>query len=231
VTTSPGSPQHVEVACVPVLAAPVAEAITLAGLRPIAVEDAAELTVSLQASTRAYRAVVVDGAAGSLADGLVTCKALRRLDPPFSPILLVVPRSRLDELSHRDELFDDFVAAPLDPVEFASRLRHLLTSRGEPLAASVLERGALSINLTTYQATIDGRALDLTYMEYELLRFFSSNPEQVFTREMLLSRVWGYEYYGGARTVDVHVRRLRAKLGEEHSHVIQTVRGVGYRLA
>ena len=66
-------------------------------------------------------------------------------------------------------------------------------------------------------------------MEYELLRFLSTHPGKVFTRETLLNRVWGYEYYGGARTVDVHVRRLRAKLGEEHAHLIQTVRSVGYR--
>ena len=74
-----------------------------------------------------------------------------------------------------------------------------------------------------------GKVLDLTYMEYELLRFLAARPGKVFTRETLLSRVWGYEYYGGARTVDVHVRRLRAKLGEEHAHLIQTVRSVGYR--
>ena len=85
------------------------------------------------------------------------------------------------------------------------------------------------LNFETYQAGIDGKPLDLTYMEYELLKFFVTHPGKVFTREQLLSRVWGYEYYGGARTVDVHVRRLRAKLGEEHANLIQTVRSVGYR--
>ena len=85
------------------------------------------------------------------------------------------------------------------------------------------------LNLETYQAAVSGRVLDLTYMEYELLRFLAGHPAKVFTRETLLSRVWGYEYYGGARTVDVHIRRLRAKLGEEHAHLIQTVRSVGYR--
>jgi DNA-binding response OmpR family regulator len=87
----------------------------------------------------------------------------------------------------------------------------------------------LVLNLETYQASFAGRPLDLTYMEYELLKFLAQNPGKVFTRETLLSRVWGYEYYGGARTVDVHVRRLRAKLGEEHANLIQTVRSVGYR--
>ena len=93
----------------------------------------------------------------------------------------------------------------------------------------MIEYRELSLNLETYQASIAGRPLDLTYMEYELLKFLAQNPGKVFTREMLLNRVWGYEYYGGARTVDVHVRRLRAKLGEEHAGLIQTVRSVGYR--
>ena len=93
----------------------------------------------------------------------------------------------------------------------------------------LVEHSGLILNLETYQATFNGHALDLTFMEYELLKFLAQNPGKVFTREMLLSRVWGYEYYGGARTVDVHVRRLRAKLGEEHANLIQTVRSVGYR--
>ena len=93
----------------------------------------------------------------------------------------------------------------------------------------LIEYGPLMLNLETYQAAVAGRVLDLTYMEYELLRFLAGHPAKVFTRETLLSRVWGYEYYGGARTVDVHIRRLRAKLGEEHAHLIQTVRSVGYR--
>ena len=86
------------------------------------------------------------------------------------------------------------------------------------------------LDLETYEASVDSQPLDLTFMEYELLRFLAASPGRVFTREVLLSRVWGYEYYGGARTVDVHIRRLRAKLGEEYASLIQTVRSVGYRL-
>jgi DNA-binding response OmpR family regulator len=93
----------------------------------------------------------------------------------------------------------------------------------------VIAYGPLALNLETYQAVCAGRPLDLTFMEYELLRFLAAHPGKVFTREVLLSRVWGYEYFGGARTVDVHIRRLRAKLGEEHAHLIETVRSVGYR--
>jgi DNA-binding response OmpR family regulator len=119
---------------------------------------------------------------------------------------------------------------PFHPVEFDARLKHLLVRGGwAAIAEDVVTYDLLVLNLETYQALIDGRPLDLTYMEYELLKFLASNPGRVFTRETLLSRVWGYEYYGGARTVDVHIRRLRAKLGEEHAGLIQTVRSVGYK--
>jgi DNA-binding response OmpR family regulator len=93
----------------------------------------------------------------------------------------------------------------------------------------VVRVGSLEMNLATYQVAIDGRPVDFTYMEYELLKFLVTHPRRVFSREALLSRVWGYDYYGGARTVDVHVRRVRAKLGSEHAARIKTVRSVGYR--
>jgi DNA-binding response OmpR family regulator len=85
------------------------------------------------------------------------------------------------------------------------------------------------MDLSAYQATVDGVLMDLTRLEFELLKFLATHRGTVYTREMLLSLVWGEDYYGGTRTVDVHVRRLRAKLGERHEDLIQTVRGVGYR--
>jgi DNA-binding response OmpR family regulator len=91
--------------------------------------------------------------------------------------------------------------------------------------------GPLAIDTDTYRVTAEGRPLDLTFKEFELLRFLAQQPERVFTRPALLREVWGYDFYGGTRTVDVHVRRLRAKLGPEHEHLIETVRGVGYRAA
>ncbi|MBU6232800.1 MAG: response regulator transcription factor [Acidobacteria bacterium] len=157
------------------------------------------------------------------------CRQLRQRERTISPIVLVLDRYQLDELTFREDLFDDFVVAPVDPSELAARLHHRLRRAGHEGSTSLVEEGGLILNLETYQATIDGRAMDLTYMEYELLRFLATNPQRVFTRETLLNRVWGYEYYGGARTVDVHIRRLRAKLGEENAHLIQTVRSVGYK--
>jgi two-component system, OmpR family, alkaline phosphatase synthesis response regulator PhoP len=157
------------------------------------------------------------------------CRALRQRDVPLSPLVLIVGADQLAELDLREELFDDFCVTPLHPVELQARLKHLFFRTGQGTRPELVEYGPLALNLETYQALISGRPLDLTYMEYELLRFLAVHPGRVFTREMLLSRVWGYEYFGGARTVDVHIRRLRAKLGEEHAALIQTVRSVGYR--
>ncbi|MEO7398181.1 MAG: response regulator transcription factor [Ilumatobacteraceae bacterium] len=157
------------------------------------------------------------------------CRALRKREVPVEPLLLLVGGARLPDLALRDELYDDFCLTPFHPVELEARLRHLLWKGSGGVKPEVVEYSGLALNVDTYQALIEGRPLDLTYMEYELLKFLAQNPGKVFTRELLLSRVWGYEYYGGARTVDVHIRRLRAKLGEEHQNLIQTVRSVGYR--
>jgi len=157
------------------------------------------------------------------------CRALRKRDAPLEPLLLLVSGTQLGELALRDDLYDDFCLAPMRQPELVARLKHLFWRSGRGTRPELVEYGPLVLNLETYQAAISGRPLDLTYMEYELLKFLSSHPGKVFTRETLLSRVWGYDYYGGARTVDVHVRRLRAKLSEEHAPLIQTVRSVGYR--
>ena len=157
------------------------------------------------------------------------CRSLRKRDLPMEPLLLLVAGHQLDDLELREDLFDDFCLTPFHPRELEARLKHLFWRTGRGTRPELIEYGPLVLNLETYQAAIAGRPLDLTYMEYELLKFLATHPGKVFTRETLLSRVWGYEYYGGARTVDVHVRRLRAKLGEEHANLIQTVRSVGYR--
>jgi two-component system, OmpR family, alkaline phosphatase synthesis response regulator PhoP len=185
---------------------------------------------------QAQRKEPEDGWAGAVVcadvdqDGaFALCRALRRRDQGLEPLLLLVSVAQLDDLAHREELFDDFCLTPFRPRELSARLAHLFWRTGRGTRPEIVEYGPLALNLETYQAAIASRPLDLTYMEYELLKFLSSHPGKVFTREVLLSRVWGYEYYGGARTVDVHIRRLRAKLGEEHAGLIQTVRSVGYR--
>jgi two-component system, OmpR family, alkaline phosphatase synthesis response regulator PhoP len=184
----------------------------------------------------AARSAPADGWAGAIVvadrdpeNAWALCRALRKRDEPLAPLLVLVSGSQLTDLELRDDLFDDFCLAPFHPRELEARLKHLFWKKGGGTRPELVEYAALVLNLETYQASITGRPLDLTYMEYELLKFLAQHPGKVFTREILLSRVWGYEYYGGARTVDVHIRRLRAKLGEEHANLIQTVRSVGYR--
>lgn len=122
----------------------------------------------------------------------------------------------------------ELIVRPYSGVELGIRIARARqqTSGADP---DILQVGALQLNLANYQVSIDGRPINFTYMEYELLKFLATHPGRVFTREALLSRVWGYDYYGGERTVDVHIRRLRAKLGQDYGGRIQTVRSVGYR--
>jgi DNA-binding response OmpR family regulator len=205
-----------------------------------------ELAQALDLAGYAWKAVADDVAAASLEpedgwggaivvadtdpDGaFAVCRVVRKAESPVEPLLLLITGAQLEQLELREDLFDDFCLSPFHPRELEARLRHQLWRAGRGAQPEIVEYGELMLNLETYQAGIDGQPLDLTYMEYELLKFLAQHPGKVFTRETLLSRVWGYEYYGGARTVDVHVRRLRAKLGEEHAGLIQTVRSVGYR--
>jgi DNA-binding response OmpR family regulator len=126
---------------------------------------------------------------------------------------------------------DDVVLDTAGPAELEARLRLAVERRVGTSAApdGRVEIGDLVIDETTYSARLAGRSLDLTYKEFELLKFLAAHPARVFTRSHLVQEVWGYDYFGGTRTVDVHVRRLRAKLGVEHESMIGTVRNVGYK--
>lgn len=153
-------------------------------------------------------------------------REIARIEETFGmPVVMVAATEHL-ALIESSGATAEFVTTPIDPVEFRIRVRRLVREeQGEEL----LTFKDLELNPLNYQATLAGDPMDLTYMEYELLRFLVENPVRVWSREQLLSKVWGYEYYGGARTVDVHVRRLRSKLGEERASWITTVRSVGYR--
>ena len=144
------------------------------------------------------------------------------------PVLVVIPETSLSVIDGTWGV-TDFLLPTASLAEIDARLRLAVTQSG-PVATAGLSHSGVSIDESSYQATVGGRHLDLTFKEFELLRYLVANPGRVFTREQLLSDVWGYDYFGGTRTVDVHVRRLRAKLGD-HESVIGTVRNVGYRFA
>jgi hypothetical protein len=151
---------------------------------------------------------------------------LRRLAVPVVAVVAPADLARFPW----DEVVAEFVQPDAGADELRLRLS-LLARRSGGGDEGVLRLGPLSINRDTYQVMVAGRVLDLTYKEFELIRFLAQHPGRVYTRSALLQEVWGYDFYGGTRTVDVHVRRLRAKFGIEHEDLIETVRGVGYRAA
>jgi DNA-binding response OmpR family regulator len=145
-----------------------------------------------------------------------------------APLLVIANEGGLPALS-ADWGFDDLLLATAGPAEVDVRLRLAMTPAVAANADPVIRSGNIVIDEAGYSAKLNGVQLDLTYTEFELLKYLAQHPGRVFSRQQLLSDVWGYDYYGGTRTVDVHVRRLRAKLGPEYESVIGTVRNVGYR--
>lgn len=167
-------------------------------------------------------AVVVD-AREELAAARSSCQVLAAVGVEEPVMLLVAPES-LSAVSPEWGI-DDLILESARPAEWELRLRLLIA----PHAHSTLSSGSIEIDESACTATVDGNQLDLTYTEFELLKFLVAHPGRVLSREELLKNVWGYDYYGGTRTVDVHVRRLRAKLSTEYDQCIGTVRNVGYR--
>jgi DNA-binding response OmpR family regulator len=173
-------------------------------------------------------AILVD-ARRDLASARAFTRVLAALDRN-QPVLAVLTEGGLVALS-ADWCVDDVVLDTAGPAELDARLRlaadrHARIADPEPEHLAI---GDLVIDENTYSVRLQGRALDLTYKEFELLKFLAAHPGRVFTRSHLVQEVWGYDYFGGSRTVDVHVRRLRAKLGAEHEALIGTVRNVGYK--
>lgn len=147
-----------------------------------------------------------------------------------SPLLVVVTEGGLAGLTSEWGV-DDVLLDTAGPAEVEARLRLAVGRRAEGAEeeGGPITAGGLVIDEATYSVRLRGRLLDLTYKEFELLKYLAQHPGRVFTRSQLLQEVWGYDYFGGTRTVDVHVRRLRAKLGAEYEVLIGTVRNVGYR--
>jgi len=178
--------------------------------------------------TSAADAILVD-ARQELISARQLCQLLRRA-APAAPILAVLTEGGLAAVT-AEWGADDVILATAGPAELEARLRLAIGRQAStvPMAPDEIRAGELSIDEATYTARLRARVLDLTFKEFELLKFLAQHPGRVFSRAHLLQEVWGYDYFGGTRTVDVHVRRLRAKLGAEHEALIGTVRNVGYR--
>ncbi|WP_101848546.1 winged helix-turn-helix transcriptional regulator [Zhihengliuella sp. ISTPL4] len=172
-----------------------------------------------------YDIVIVDGR-HDLVGAKSLCRLLRATGQD-APLLLVVTEGGMSALSGEWGI-DDVLLATAGPAEIDARVRLALARRDEVAEPARVQASGVTIDEQSYSAKLHGRPLDLTYKEFQLLHFLATHPSRVFTREQLLSEVWGYDYFGGTRTVDVHVRRLRAKLGDQEQ-IIGTVRNVGYR--
>jgi len=146
-----------------------------------------------------------------------------------TPVLLALTLPRLPALDFSTG-FDDFVLLPLVPAELYARLRQLDWKTATFGSEEILKIDDLVIDIAGHEAKVNGRRLPLTHQEFELLRFLAQHRGRVFSRDQLLERVWGYSYGGGTRTVDIHVRRVRAKMGSHAGSLIETVRNVGYKM-
>jgi len=200
------------------------EALPALGLLSHAVRTIPASPASLVAAPPADL-ILVD-ARHDLASAKSLCKILTTTGMT-APLLLILTEGGLAAITAEWGV-DDVVLASAGPAEVDARLRLALGRAKQSAGAMKIQASGVMIDEASYAAKANGKPLDLTYKEFELLRFLASHPMRVFTREQLLSEVWGYDYFGGTRTVDVHVRRLRAKLGDLES-LIGTVRNVGYR--
>ncbi len=142
------------------------------------------------------------------------------------PVIAIVPPTLIELLVSRPEI-NDFIARPIDPLEVEVRLKRCLKLVGT--GAEIIKSGDMVIDLAQAEVYIGGKPVELTFKEYELLKFLASNKNRVYKRETLLNELWGYDYFGGDRTVDVHIRRLRSKIEDPEHTFIETVRNMGYK--
>lgn len=203
---------------------PAERSLPVLALLPHEIQGVAADTQALTESARADL-VVLDGRT-DLA-GARTMARLFTASGSTVPVLLVITESGLAAVA-ADWGISDVVLDTAGPAEVEARIRLLVTASAND---GLVSGGGIVIDEAAYSVMLEGEPLDLTYTEFELLKYLVQHPGRVFSREHLLADVWGYDYYGGTRTVDVHVRRLRAKLGTEHEALIGTVRNVGYRFS
>jgi DNA-binding winged helix-turn-helix (wHTH) protein len=202
--------------------------------------ESLRLLDALKARDRALR--LVEAAPGQLAEagrkgvtaGLIwgagdsSSKVVEEAADAGMAVVALLPRFDLNRIDPRRGTVE-FCFPPLTPEEVLFRLALALERARGQGGPNVLLHGRMAIDLDRYEVTLSGKKVDLTYKEYELLKFLASNPGRVFTREALLRSVWEYDYFGGTRTVDVHVRRLRSKIDDVRNRFIDTVWNVGYR--
>jgi DNA-binding response OmpR family regulator len=158
---------------------------------------------------------------------LIALKNSAAKQPSFPPTLLCITQEALERDDSYEDM-DDILLVPCSAAELRKRIKRLARRSWASAPSLALEVGKITLNLSTYQVMMEGRQVNLAWMEFQLLKFLMQNPGRVFTREQLLVEVWGVDSFGGTRTVDVHIRRLRSKLGVHGDKYFRTVKNVGY---
>ena len=160
-------------------------------------------------------------------DGYETAKAIRELsDVPI--IMLTAKSTERDELKGFEMGIDEYITKPFSPQILVARVSAVLRRTKADSGQDTIEAGGIVIDKVAHQVTIDGEAIELSFKEFELLEYFLNNQGRALTRDNILNRVWNYDYFGDARTIDTHVKKLRAKMGDKGSY-IKTIRAVGYK--
>ncbi len=157
-----------------------------------------------------------------------TLEVIHRIKRKSFPIIALISKEVLDSIDGNLDV-DDFLTSPYGTKELVLRIKRLLKKTNTNGSDEIFKCNGLSIDLARCEVSIKGKIVELTFKEYELLKFLASNRGRVYTREVLLNQIWGYDYYGGDRTVDVHIRRLRSKIENSNHYYIETVRNIGYR--
>jgi len=179
-------------------------------------------------STEELQSIASRGACDLLIMDSLPDHALKSSDDEQLRILFIIDPGEIGQFRLPVQYLADFASSDATVDEIKARIRNLLWPGEEVGRSDFVRQGALTLNLATYQVRINGEPVDLTYLEYALLSFLITHPGRTYSRDALLNRVWDFDYYGGSRTVDVHVRRIRAKLGPDLAQHLKTVRGVGY---
>lgn len=164
-------------------------------------------------------------------DGLAVCREMRKISS-IPVIMLTAKGETFDKVLGLELGADDYMVKPFEPKELIARIKAVLRRTGESAAGTEHQEVVypnLSVNMTNYELKVNGKSLEVPPKELEVLYFLCSHPNQVFTRDQLLNQVWGYDYFGADRTVDVHIKRIREKLGESPYWQLKTVYGVGYK--
>jgi DNA-binding response OmpR family regulator len=166
---------------------------------------------------------------GTEASGPDTPDTMKRISKEKDlPVIALIPEKLLDSIDGQLE-FDDFITSPYYATEIALRINRLVGRTNDRETSESIVYNDLVIDLATCEVAVEGKIIELTFKEYEMLKLLAGHPGRVYTRQVLLDRIWGYDYFGGDRTVDVHIRRLRSKIEDANHTFIETVRNIGYR--